>query len=161
LPFRGSPKHKLSACLHGGDPIKGMVENRQTGVRGLSAWKSWKQEHKRGRERPHSRVATRARVFERALHVRRSCDFSSRTHSAPHPRASPIFPASRKASALPKAWLSADRSAGDNLPALALEDARAAGVVLRIPANPTLFNWATNLDLSPSITTPIDAGRPT
>ena len=45
-------------------------------------------------------------------HVRRSCDFSSRTNSAAHSRASCIFPASRKARAFARAWLSADRSSG-------------------------------------------------
>ena len=50
------------------------------------------------------------------LHVRRSCDFSSLTSSAAHRRASGIFPASRKARALARAWLSADRSAADSFP---------------------------------------------
>src|SRR5262245_44190981 len=43
-----------------GDPIKGMVKNRQSGVRGLSAWRSWKPRAKRSRERPRSRVDTRS-----------------------------------------------------------------------------------------------------
>jgi hypothetical protein len=51
----------------------------------------------------------------RTRYVRRSCAFSSRTSSTAHSRASAIFPASRKA----RAWLSADRSAADSLPAWA------------------------------------------
>jgi hypothetical protein len=62
-------------------------------------------------------------------HVRRSCDFSSRTNSAAHSRASCIFPASRKARAFARAWLSADRSSGDSLPTLAPDEARTAGGV--------------------------------
>jgi hypothetical protein len=51
-----------------------------------------------------------------ACHVRRSCDLSSLSSSAAHSRASAIFPASQKARAFAKAWLSADRSAADSLP---------------------------------------------
>ena len=95
---------------------------------------------------PVAALTRGARVFERAHHVRRSCDFSSRTNSAAHSRASRIFPASRKARAFARAWLSADRSAGDSLPALAPDEARAAGGVLRIPASPTRFQRVINLD---------------
>ena len=79
-------------------------------------------------------------------HVRRSCDFSSRTNSAAHSRASCIFPASRKARAFARAWLSADRSSGDSLPALAPDEARTAGGELRIPTSPTRYQRATSLD---------------
>jgi hypothetical protein len=69
-------------------------------------------------------------------HVRRSCDLSSLTNSAAHSRASGIFPASRKARAFAKAWLSADRSAADSFPARALRALRAAADMLRIGAGP-------------------------
>jgi hypothetical protein len=49
-------------------------------------------------------------------HIRRSCDLSRLTNSAAHWRASGIFPASLKARAFAKAWLSADRSAAASLP---------------------------------------------
>jgi hypothetical protein len=61
-----------------------------------------------------------------ARHVRRSCDLSSLTSSAAHSRASGIFPASLKARAFAKAWLSADRSAADSFPGCALRGLRAA-----------------------------------
>jgi len=70
------------------------------------------------------------------LHVRRSCDFSSLTSSAAHCRASGIFPASRKARALARAWLSADRSAADSFPDRASRAVRVPDDVLRIAAGP-------------------------
>jgi hypothetical protein len=54
--------------------------------------------------------------------------------------------AQRVARAFARAWLSADRSAGDNLPALAPDEARAAGGALRIPSAPTRSQRAINLD---------------
>jgi len=68
-----------------------------------------------------------------ARHIRRSSDLSSLTSSAAHSRASAIFPASRKASAFARAWLSADRSGADSFPSRA---GRVADDVLRIPARP-------------------------
>jgi hypothetical protein len=65
-------------------------------------------------------------------HVRRSCDLSSLTSSAAQSRASCIFPASRKARAFAKAWLSADRSAADSFPDRAPRALREAADVLRI-----------------------------
>jgi len=79
-------------------------------------------------------------------HVRRSCDLSSRTSSAAHSRASGIFPASLKARAFAKAWLSADRSAADSFPDRALRALRAAADMLRIATGPTRFRPATYLD---------------
>jgi hypothetical protein len=69
-------------------------------------------------------------------HVRRSCDLSSRTSSAAHSRASGILPASLKARAFAKAWLSADRSAADSFPDRAPRALRAAADVLRIATGP-------------------------
>jgi hypothetical protein len=82
---------------------------------------------------------------EAVRHVRRSCDFSSLTGSAAHSRASGIFLASRKARAFARAWLRADRSAGDSFPGRAL---RSAADVLRIATGPsaTRFRRATNLN---------------
>jgi len=71
-------------------------------------------------------------------HVRRSCDRSSLTSSAAHSRASGIFPASLKARAFAKAWLSADRSAADSFPNCAPRGLRAAPDILRIAPGPTV-----------------------
>ena len=71
-----------------------------------------------------------------ARHVRRSCDLSSLTSSAAHSRASGIFPASLKARAFAKAWLSADRSAADSFPDRAPRELRVAADVLRIGTDP-------------------------
>src|SRR5262252_899237 len=82
------------------------------------------------------------------LHVRRSCDFSSLTSSAAHRRAPGIFPASRKARALARAWLSADRSAADSFPDRASRAVRVPDDVLRIaagPSGPTRFTGPRNL----------------
>jgi hypothetical protein len=72
----------------------------------------------------------------------------------PIPRASCIFPASRKASAFARAWLSDDRSAGDSLPTLA-PDARAAGLLWLIPTNPNRFQRATISIVGASIAMPV------
>ena len=76
----------------------------------------------------------------------KACDLSSLTNSAAHSRASGIFPASRKARAFAKAWLSADRSAADSFPGRALWALRSAADVLRIILIQTWFRRATNLD---------------
>jgi hypothetical protein len=65
-------------------------------------------------------------------HLKRSCDLSSLTSSAAHSQASGIFPASRKARAFAKAWLSADRLAADSFPGRAVWALRSAADVLRI-----------------------------
>jgi hypothetical protein len=82
-------------------------------------------------------------------HVRRSCDLSSLTNSAAHSRASGIFPASRKARAFARAWLSADRSAADSFPDRAPRAIRVSDDLLRIaagPNGPTRFRRETNFD---------------
>jgi hypothetical protein len=79
-------------------------------------------------------------------HVRRSCDLSSLTSSAAHSRASGIFPASLKARAFARAWLSADRSAADSFPARAPRVVRVAADMVRIAIGPTRVRQATNLD---------------
>jgi hypothetical protein len=71
-------------------------------------------------------------------HVRRSCDLSSLTSSAAHSRASVIFPASRKARAFAKAWLSDDRSAAESFPGRAPRALRATADMLRIAPGPTV-----------------------
>jgi hypothetical protein len=68
----------------------------------------------------------------RTRYVRRSCALSSLTNSVAHSRASSIFPASRKARAFASAWLSADRSFGDSLPACAARVVRVPDDVLRM-----------------------------
>ena len=78
-------------------------------------------------------------------HVRRSCDLSSLTSSAAHSRASVILPASRKARAFVRAWLSVERSVGDSFPDRAPRAARLAHDVLRVaagPKGPTRFQRA-------------------
>ena len=79
-------------------------------------------------------LASTMRVMIKAAvrHLRRSCDLSSLTNSAAHSRASSTLPASLKARAFAKAWLSADRSAGDSFPVRALRALRSAAGVLRI-----------------------------
>jgi hypothetical protein len=81
-------------------------------------------------------------------HVRRLCDFSSRTSFSAHSQASGIFPASLKARAFAKAWLSADRSAADSFPDPTPRALRAAADMLRIASGPrpSLLRRATNLD---------------
>jgi hypothetical protein len=76
----------------------------------------------------------------RMRHCSRSCDLSSLTSSAAHSRASPIFPASRKARAFARAWLSADRSAADSFPDRAPRAVRVPDGVLRIAAGPKRSN---------------------
>ena len=78
-------------------------------------------------------------------HIKRSCDLSSLTSSAAHSRASGIFPASLKARAFAKAWLSDRRSAADSFPDRAPRVLRAAADVLRIAIGPTRFGRAKNL----------------
>jgi hypothetical protein len=78
-------------------------------------------------------------------HVTRSCDLSCRTSSAAHSRASGIFPASLKARAFAKAWLSADRSAADSFPDRAPRALRVAADTVRIATGPTRFRRAINL----------------
>jgi len=56
----------------------------------------------------------------------------SLTSSTAHSRASGIFPASLKARAFAKAWLSADRSAADSFPDRVLWALRSAADVLRM-----------------------------
>ena len=68
----------------------------------------------------------------RTRHIRRSCALSSLTSSAAHSRASSIFPASRKARAFARAWLSERRSAADSFPARAPGAPRAADGMVRI-----------------------------
>jgi hypothetical protein len=85
-----------------------------------------------------------------ACHVTRWYDFSSVTSSSAHARASGILPASLKARAFAKAWLSADRSAADSFPRAA-GALRAAADVLRIATDlprtrSYRFRWATNFD---------------
>jgi hypothetical protein len=65
-------------------------------------------------------------------HFNRLCDLSSLTSFSAHSRASGIFPASRKARAFAKAWLSAERSAAESFPGRAPRALRAAGDMLRI-----------------------------
>jgi hypothetical protein len=65
-------------------------------------------------------------------HLRRSCDLSSLTSSAAHSRASGSFPASLKARAFARAWLSDRRSAADSFPGRAPWALRSAADVLRI-----------------------------
>jgi hypothetical protein len=92
-------------------------------------------------------------------HVTRSCDLSCRTSSAAHSRASGIFPASLKARAFAKAWLSADRSAADSFPDRAPRALRVAAYVLRID-DPTVqvgFGRRLISTVSPSIATSIRA----
>jgi hypothetical protein len=73
--------------------------------------------------------------------------FSNRTNSAAHSRASGIFPASLKARAFARAWLSADRSAADSFPGRAPVAPRAAADMLRIATGPTRFQRVINLDV--------------
>jgi hypothetical protein len=101
------------------------------------------------RSRPRGRPARRiclAAPKGAVRHVRRSSDLSSLTSFAAHSRASVIFPASLKARAFAKAWLSDRRSAADSFPGRALCALRSASDVLRIAADPTRFRRATNLD---------------
>lgn len=84
----------------------------------------------------------------RARHVSKSCDLSSLTSSAAHSRASGIFPASRKARAFAKAWLSADRSAGDSFPEPAPRAARPADDMLRIDLVPAVRHGFTERQIS-------------
>jgi hypothetical protein len=93
-------------------------------------------------------------------HVRRSCDFSSLTSSAAHSRASGIFPASRKARAFAKAWLSADRSAADSFPGRAPLALRSAADVLRICDWSNGFGGRQISTVNGSIATSIRARQP-
>ena len=93
-------------------------------------------------------------------HVRRSCDLSSLTSSAAHSRASGNFPASLKARAFAKAWLSADRSAADSFPDRAPRALRVAADTVRIATDPTVqlgFGRRQISTVSPSIATSIRA----
>jgi hypothetical protein len=83
---------------------------------------------------------------EAVRQLKRSCDLSSLTSSEAHSRASVILPASLKARAFAKAWLSADRSTADSFPDRAPRALRAAAGTLRICTGPTRFRRATNLD---------------
>jgi hypothetical protein len=88
-----------------------------------------------------------AELVER--YARRSCAFSRWTSSAAHSRASFIFPASRKARAFARAWLSADRWAGVSLSGgPAPLSGRPADDVLRIWCwfGATRFQSAANFD---------------
>src|SRR5262249_16237125 len=82
----------------------------------------------------------------RPRHVSRSCDLSSLTSSAVHSRASGILPASRKARAFARAWLTADRSAADSFPERGTRAARPVDDMLRIVWGPRRFQRATNRD---------------
>ena len=73
-----------------------------------------------------------------ARHVRSPCDLSSLTSSAAHSRASGIFPASLKARAFARAWLSDRRSAADSFPGRSPRGLRLAAIVLRIAPGPTV-----------------------
>jgi hypothetical protein len=93
-------------------------------------------------------------------HVRRSCDLSSLTNSLAHSRASSIFPASRKASAFAKAWLSADRSAAESFPDRAPRALRSAADVLRIGPTVQLgFGMRLISTVNASIATPLRPGQ--
>jgi hypothetical protein len=80
-------------------------------------------------------------------------------NSAAHSRASGIFPASRKARAFAKAWLSDRRSAADSFPDRAPRALRAAAGVLRICEWSNGFGGRQISTVNGSIATSIRAGR--
>jgi hypothetical protein len=87
----------------------------------------------RCRKRPEFSGGNRPRRAVR--HFKRSCELSSLsslTNSSAHSRASGIFPASRKARAFAKAWLSDRRVAADSLSGRASRALRSAADGLRM-----------------------------